>query len=83
MCISFLKNDTFTELKEAIYKTKNKDGKTALQEIMNKSIPFALLEVLSWYYKQNKLDCNELAREISVYNDIPIDDAKDLIRQCF
>ena len=85
-CLSFLKNSNLEKLLEATYKTKNKNGRTAVQEAMEKggkSKAQYLLQTMSGYYKQEKLNCGDLAHDISSANNISFDDAKKLIQQCY
>lgn len=85
LCASLLKDTEFKQLSDAVYKTKNKNGKTALQETIEWNKNTRLLSILSEVYgeKGGRKACDELASDISTTNSIDISQAKSLIHSCY
>ena len=84
-CVSYLRDTHLNELAEAMYKTKNKDGKTALQIMLDWDSNTNLLSALSEVYgeKGGRKACDELASDISNTNGIDISQVKPLINRCY
>lgn len=85
ICASYLRDTHLKELSESMYKTKNKNGKTALQETIEWNKNTNLLQSISEIYgeKGGRKACDELAYDISTTNSIDISQAKSLIHRCY
>ena len=80
LCVSLNENplDMFIN---AVSKTKNKKGRTAVQEAIDSSNPENIFGFLSAYARQEKKDyCNSLPQDISKTNNIDLKKVKTLLK---
>lgn len=80
LCVS-VNDNGFDMLSTALYKTKNKEMKTAVQYAIDSKNPDNLFVFLSAYAKQEKKDyCNFLPQDISTTNNVDLKKVKTLLK---